>query len=124
MSLSKKGKTLKKYVHRLIAEAFIPNPNNYPYINHKNENKLDNRIENLEWCTPQYNINYGTRNERAKKSLYKSVIQIDKNNKIIKKWDSINEAQKEFKIKNISTCCKGKRKTAGGFIWKYEMEVL
>ena len=58
VSLSKKGKALKKYVHRLLAEAFILNPNNYAYINHKNENKLDNRVENLEWCNSQYNILY------------------------------------------------------------------
>lgn len=124
VSLSKHGKSFKKYVHRLIAEAFIPNPNNYHYINHKNENKLDNSIENLEWCTLKYNINYGTRNKKSKKSLSKRIIQIDNNNRIIKKWNSINEAQEKLKIGNISSCCKGKRETAGGYIWKYEREVI
>lgn len=124
VSLSKKGKSTKKYIHRLIAEAFIPNPNNYPCINHKNENKLDNRIENLEWCTDIYNINYGNRNKKASKNISKRIVQISKDNKIIKVWDSIDKAQKELKISNISSCCLNKRKTSGGYIWKYEREVL
>lgn len=66
VSLYKNNKTKTHRVHRLVAQAFIPNPENKPQINHKNENKLDNCVENLEWCTLEYNINYGTRNERAR----------------------------------------------------------
>ena len=64
-----KGKGVKRYkLHQLVAQAFIPNPNNLIQINHKDENKLNNTVDNLEWCTPSYNCNYGTRNERIRKS--------------------------------------------------------
>lgn len=63
--LSKDNIQETKLIHRLVAEAFIPNPNNYPCVNHRNEDKTDNRVENLEWCTQRYNVNYGTSRERA-----------------------------------------------------------
>lgn len=65
MYLSKNGKKKRYLVHRLVAEAFIPNPDNLPEINHKDENKVNNCVENLEWCTPKYNANYGERNYKA-----------------------------------------------------------
>lgn len=65
-----KGKSRKCYlIHRLVADAFIPNPNGYPQINHKDENKFNNIVENLEWCTAKYNDNYGSRNTKLSKSL-------------------------------------------------------
>lgn len=60
-----------KQVHRLVAEAFLPNPNNQPCVNHKDENKLNNCVDNLEWCTVNYNVNYGSRNHNVSKSLKK-----------------------------------------------------
>lgn len=65
VALIKDGKTKPKTVHRLVADAFIENPNNYPCVNHKDEDKTNNHVTNLEWCTHKYNANYGTRNERA-----------------------------------------------------------
>lgn len=104
-------KTLK--VHRLVAKAFIPNPNNLPQINHKDKNRKNNRVDNLEWCDVTYNIQY---------SHAKPIIQYDINNKFIKRWKCIREAGRLLKINNgdISKCCKGKKKTAGGYIWQYE----
>lgn len=67
-NLSVNGKKKNFYIHRLIAEAFIPNPYDYPVINHKDENKTNNSIDNLEWCTIEYNLNYGTRNYRISKA--------------------------------------------------------
>lgn len=113
---NKKGKT--KYIHKLVAEAFIPNLDNYPIINHKDENKQNNYVDNLEWCTYSYNNSY---NDKMK-NLRKKVLQYNKNNKFIKKWDGLINIQKELGINrnNITSVCKGKRKHAGGYIWKYE----
>lgn len=69
------GKRRKKYIHKLVAEAFIPNPNNYEYVNHKDEKKTNNKIDNLEWCSFDYNLNYGTRNARIKISHLKRNIE-------------------------------------------------
>ena len=74
--LCKNNKTHLATIHRLVAEAFIPNYNNLPQINHKDENKLNNNINNLEWCTCKYNINYGTRTKRAfdkRKKYYEQI---------------------------------------------------
>ena len=104
-------KDFKAYnLHRVIAEIFIPNPNNYPCINHKNENKLDNRIENLEWCTHSYNIRY---------SRSKPINQYDLQGTFIKTWEGLNIAKRETGINNIEKCLNNKYKTAGGYIWKY-----
>lgn len=120
-----KNGVLKNYrVHRLVAQAFIPNPNNLPEVNHIDENKNNNCVGNLEWCTREYNNNYGTRNERHAKALSKHVLQIDKNsNKVIHEWDSATQVKLElgFAQSHICDCCKGKpsHKTAYGFIWRY-----
>lgn len=121
--LSKNGKTKSYRVHRLVAETFIPNVNNFRCVNHKDENKQNNCINNLEWCNHKYNNNYGTKPQRISKANSKKVIQYDKKYNFIKLWDSITEAEKNLKKKragvNISACCKLKNKTAYGFIWRY-----
>lgn len=124
--LCKDGKTKKYYIHRLVAQAFIPNPNNLPQVNHRNEDKTDNRVDNLEWCDGKYNNNYGTKIERQKKKLFKSILQFTLDGEFIKKWDSTAQVEKELGIKNnnICNCLKGRNKTAGGYIWHYHYKSI
>ena len=128
VSLSKNGKTKGFRVHRLVAEAFLKNKNKYKCVNHKDENKANNNVNNLEWCSYLYNNNYGTKKERLKaaqqKRIGKKVNQYDINGNFIKQWNCIMEAERYLKIKranvSICACCKNKCKTAYGYIWKYE----
>ena len=108
----------KFLVHRLVAQLFINNPNNLPQVNHKDENKLNNFVDNLEWCTQIYNINYG--NGIIKRS--KLVGQYTLDNKLIKIWKSTREVERILKISHadISKSCRGKKGIIGGFRWKYE----
>lgn len=100
-------------VHRLVALTFISNPEELRYVNHKDENVRNNNVENLEWCTNAYNIAY---------SLGKSVKQYSKKGELIEVFNTIADASKKLNIPttNISKCCKGLRKSAGNFVWKYE----
>lgn len=89
-------------------------------INHKDEDKLNNRADNLEWCTASYNINYGTRNAKLSKRA-KRIVQFDLDGNKIREYDSAMDASKELGVwfPSIYNCCKGSRKTAYGFVWKY-----
>lgn len=127
--LQNKGLREKFLAHRLVANAFIPNPNKLPFINHINENRADNRPENLEWCTPQYNVNYNGAHQKGaikrlngKKAI--KVIQLDLNGNYIKEWPSTMEIERVlgFSNGNIGLCCRGTYKQAYGFKWKYKKE--
>lgn len=118
------GKLFTRKVHRLVAESFIENPNKFPIINHKDEDKTNNNVGNLEWCTIEYNNNYGTFRDKSAKAHQKAVIQLDKNGNVISWYSSLMDAEEALKIKGASTpicrCCKGKIKQAYGFKWKYD----
>lgn len=115
VSLKKSSKSKKFFVHRLVAEAFLPNPNMMEVVNHKDENKLNNCADNLEWSTLKDNMLY------SKKSNKRSILQYDKTGKFIKIWDSITEAAKYSKVdvSLISQCLSGKNASAANYVWRY-----
>lgn len=114
--------------HRIIAEAFIPNPNNYPCINHIDGNKQNNNLNNLEWCTHQHNMKEAYRIGLNSKGLgthlsnYHAVIQLDMNYNFIKEWDYIKLASLDLGIPeaSISDCCRGKHKSTHNFRFVYK----
>lgn len=111
------------FVHRLVAMAFIPNPNGYNEINHKDEDKTNNAVTNLEWCDTMYNCNYGTRNQRKAISCQKKVFSIDKHGNI-EHYNSVKEAEEITGIHrtSISKVLSDNypHKTAGGKQWFYD----
>ena len=116
-----KNNVVKNYlVHRLVAMAFIDNPNNYPTINHKDENKENNRIDNLEWCSYSYNNNYGNRNKTVSEKMSKPVVRIDEFGNITR-FESLREGAEKSKCchGNVWKVLSGKRKTTGGYKWEY-----
>lgn len=119
-------------IHRLVAAAFIPNPNNLPNVNHKDNNPTNNRVDNLEWCTQSYNVKYAYNcgrakpvipkyNEGEKACTPKKVKQYSLNNEFVKEYSSIKEASiaTNTSAKGISLCCRKMQKTANNFHWKY-----
>ena len=120
--LYKDGKRKNKRVHRLVASAFIPNPNNYPYINHKDENPSNNHVDNLEWCTAEYNSNYGTCKERIGLTNGIPVLKYDLEGNFISEYPTMTEAERNEGIDhaNICICCEGKISHCNNFIWIYK----
>lgn len=123
LMMSSRKRMIKK-VHRLVAEAFISNPNNLPQVNHKDENRLNNSVQNLEWCSAKHNANYGTRKDKLRKASGIQVAQYDLKGNLIRIWDSISQASKSFgtnTTSGIRRVCKQEpgRNTYKGFVWKY-----
>lgn len=127
VQLCKDGKIKGLLVHRLVAAAFIPNPNNYPYINHKDETPLNNCIKNLEWCTAKYNTNYGSRNKKIASALSKPVeaSKYEDFREICLKFASTNEAGRNGYCQcAVSSCCNGRFHREGNnkyknLYWRY-----
>lgn len=121
------GRSRLYSVHRMVAEAFIPNPDKLPCVNHKDENKANNRVENLEWCTYQYNVRYGeqykVRSLKSKQELKyrKPIVQLSEDGLYINTYRSIYQAVQETGVDkpSVRRCLSGKRKTCGGFRWLY-----
>lgn len=138
---SASGHSKRLLVHRLVAEAFLPNPSGLPIINHKDEDKANNAASNLEWCSHKYNVNYGTAPERRTKALEdfrkseklktiarangraasRPVAQTTRAGDLIATFDSVANAASITGVNNSHICetCKGKRKSAGGYAWRY-----
>lgn len=130
VTLYNNGKGKPYFIHRLIAKVFISNPNNYPDVNHKDEDKSNNAVSNLEWCTESYNETYGTKKNREMLSREKNgscnrrkkVSQYDLNNNFIKSYESITQAAKEnsMSIRTLSMVLHGKRRMAHGYYWRFD----
>ena len=136
--LSKNGKKDTFYVHRIVAETFLPNPENLPQVNHIDEDKTNNFVGtpendykdgNLEWKSHRDNLNHGTRNERAGKAISKAntngkrskrVLQFTLDDEFVREWPSLAECGRNgFCQGHVSRCCQGKRKSHKGFKWCY-----
>lgn len=130
VSLRNRAKPIKYLVHRLVAQAFIPNPDNFPQVNHKDENPANNCAGNLEWVTPKENSNYGNHRSRISAAVGRArkmpIIQLTKENKFIKEWGSGKEAEEATGINRgvISKVCKHKPHylMAGGYKWLFKTE--
>ena len=133
VQLCKNGKVKSKLIHRLVAEAFIPNPKKLPEVNHKDENPSNNELSNLEWCDAGYNVNYGTRNERLSKKL--RAVNIE-NGEIIRFKSTAEAGRKGYSQGGVAAACRGDYKDGktgkligGGRIyrghrWYYEGDVV
>lgn len=124
VNLYKNGKAHLRRVHRLVAMAFIPNPNNLPMINHKDEVPTNNNVDNLEWCDAKYNVNYGGGNKKRALSHSKVVLQYSLSGELIREWTSATEAARElgFPQSGINWCClrRPKHNSCKGYIWRYK----
>lgn len=123
VTLSKDGVHEHKRVHRLVAEAFIPNPDNLPYINHKDESRTNNLPSNLEWCTQEYNVNYGTAQDRKTRNYRKPIEQLTLDGKHVAFYPSAHAAARAsngvYRRECIYDVVRGKIKTAYGYRWRY-----
>lgn len=128
VGLSKNNITTTFAVHRLVAQAFIPNPGNLPCVNHKDENKFNNNVNNLEWCTVAYNNTYGTARERGGKKKSMPVVKLGLDGYLIRRYKSLVTAAKEEGVTkgNLANICVNRngKKTLNGFVFMYEKDYL
>ena len=130
VTLHKDGCAKFVNIHRIVAEAFVPNPLEKEEVNHKDENPSNNHASNLEWVTCKENINYGTRTERARKAIVeaqgRAVRQLSIDGELVAEYESLSAACNATgtHVSNITKCAKGVYKTAGGYIWKYKNETM
>lgn len=119
VSLTKNGKKKDCKLHRLLALAFIPNPNNYECVNHKDGNKLNNKLDNLEWCTKKYN-NHHAREELHIDFSAKPVCQTTMDGSVVAIWANYSLAAKTIGVSPvcIASCCEGLANSAGGYRWE------
>lgn len=124
IGLRKNNKKTTIKIHRLVAIHFLSNPYNLPEVNHINEDKSDNRVENLEWCNHKYNMNYGTILQRKSEKLSTPILQLDEYGELIKKWNGARDVERQTNYfqSNISRCCNGEQKTYYNFKWGYEKD--
>lgn len=126
VSLWKKGSSKNELIHRLVACAFIPNPNKYDMVNHIDGNKLNNDISNLEWCNASMNVRHAYEHGLIHPKTTR-VIQYTKNMEKVKEWESIEDACKALHLNhaNVVTVCKQKtnRRFTGGYIWRYADDI-
>ena len=120
--LQKDGKVKKFLVHCLVMKMFVGEKQSNMQINHKDECKTNNKLENLEYCTAKYNCNYGNRTEKITKKKQKPVIALNSDGEIVYEFKSAKEAEDlGFSPSHICNCCKGKRKWHNGLFWKYNL---
>lgn len=121
---SENGKKRKFQIHRLVAEAFIENPEGFPCVNHKDENKTNNCVDNLEWCTYQYNNNYGTARVRASDTIARPIVQKTLNGEPLARYKSCKIAAEllGYKITNVVMWCR--KGIGGGYLWEYTNEKI
>lgn len=118
--LSDNGVYKNHLIHRLVATHFLENPQNLPMVNHIDENKKNNHVNNLEWCSHKYNMNHGTRTERAAKKLRKKIRGTSIDEQEVIELDSITDGEKNgFSRLGITACLKGRNKTHKGYTWEY-----
>lgn len=118
------GRKKKMYIHRLVAQAFIPNPDNLPQINHIDETRINNKVENLEWCTAKHNVNYGRRSILFAAKVAKSVFRVE-NNTVVALYYSIKATEKDgYNARLVSACAIGKNKSHKGCQWVFVSEVF
>lgn len=113
-------------VHRLVAMTFLENVNQHPVVNHIDENKSNNFVENLEWCTHKYNTNYGNAISKRTRNSTKKVYQFTRSGHFIKVWDSATQASEVMNISNkgISQCCNKNKKSYKNYLWSFEGGVI